>query len=334
MNGSYWNNTTNTTDLRVTDGSAIGDFVISTNQIQHSTGSITIQPNQSSNPTVTTPGLSTANLYLYSNTIGGQYISTDVSSILITQSGDIFVANDGTSVLYTNAPELVVGASNINFTAQAAGDINLTGNTTVTGDLHATGNITWDGNLQFGDNLTQDTVTFGAEINSNIIPSNDNFWNLGQSVLRWATIYANTANSTSITTINLAATNFTGSGTNALNGNVIIGATDSNTLTVTAKINSDLIPSTTNAGNLGQNYEASVPSGGSLTFSSGNYLALNDPQTIGTQSYTFECFFYTASNGLQTILGATATGGMSIWLLGDGINPVTIIQIDRSNIGY
>jgi hypothetical protein len=328
----FINNTTNTTNLRVPYVSAIGDFVISTNQIQHSTGSITIQPNQSSNPTVTTPGLSTANLYLYGNTISSLYISTNVSTALITQDGHIFVANDGTSVLYTNVPELVVGASNINFTAQAAGDINLTGNTTVTGDLHATGNITWDGNLQFGDNLSQDTVTFGAEIASNIIPNTNNVWNLGQSALRWSTIYANTANSTSITTINLAATNFTGSGTNALNGNVIIGATDSNTLTVTAKINSDLIPSTTNAGNLGQNYEASVPSGGSLTFSSGNYLALNDPQTIGTQSYTFECFFYTASNGLQTLLGAANPGGMSIWLFGNGINPVTIIQIDRSYV--
>ena len=70
----------------------------------------------------------------------------------------------------------------------------------------------------------------------------------------------------------------------------------------------------------------------SLSFSGSNYLSLSTAQTIGTQAYTFECFFYTASNGLQTILGASATGGMSVWLLGDGINPVTIIQIDRSNI--
>jgi len=70
----------------------------------------------------------------------------------------------------------------------------------------------------------------------------------------------------------------------------------------------------------------------SLSFSSNSYLSLSAAQTIGTQSFTFECFFYTASNGLQTILGALASGGMSIWLLGDGVNPVTTIQIDRSNI--
>ena len=70
----------------------------------------------------------------------------------------------------------------------------------------------------------------------------------------------------------------------------------------------------------------------SLSFSGSNYLSLSAAQTIGTQAYTFECFFYTASNGLQTILGASATGGMSIWLFGDGINPVTTIQIDRSYV--
>jgi len=70
----------------------------------------------------------------------------------------------------------------------------------------------------------------------------------------------------------------------------------------------------------------------SLSFSSNSYLSLSAAQTIGTQAFTFECFFYTASNGLQTILGASASGGMSIWLLGDGVNPVTTIQIDRSYV--
>jgi len=68
----------------------------------------------------------------------------------------------------------------------------------------------------------------------------------------------------------------------------------------------------------------------SLSFSSNSHLSLSDAQTIGTQSFTFECFFYTASNGLQTLLGASSAGGMSIWLFGDGVNPVTTIQIDRS----
>jgi hypothetical protein len=77
--------------------------------------------------------------------------------------------------------------------------------------------------------------------------------------------------------------------------------------------------------------QGTVPSG-SLNFSSSSYLSLSAAQTIGTQAFTFECFFYTASNGLQTILGASSSSGMSIWLFGDGVNPLTTIQIDRSNV--
>jgi hypothetical protein len=446
----FINNTTNTTNLRVPDTTTVGDFVISTNQIQHATGSITIVPNQSSNPTVTTPGLSTANLYLYGNTISDT------------------VTNDS-----------------INFTAEAAGNINLNNNTTVTGNLRATGNITANGNIQFGDNLTQDTVSFGAEIDSDIIPSTDNAWNLGSSSLslEWANLYVTNLKTGSLTSTNLTVNNinltlapgytvyvsvngndantgihqhapvrtvayalsiatagteiviFPGtyteifpltvpagvsvrgagiravtiqptSGTNTNNAFLMNGETTVEFLTVkdfyapgnafsfapnfTVTTRSPYVQNVTvitvgpNAGNgalvdgslaTSASKEASmlfssvtmiVPNAtgiqatngarvewlnsftyfayrgiyltqgmspsGSLTFSSNNYLSLGTAQTIGTQAYTFECFFYTASNGLQTLLGASSSGGMSIWLFGNGTNPVTTIQIDRSYV--
>ena len=105
-----------------------------------------------------------------------------------------------------------------------------------------------------------------------------------------------------------------------------LGNQVTDTIDFEMEFTSDIIPAVDNVYNLGQG------SGGSLTFSSSNYLSLSTAQTIGTQPFTFECFFYTASNGLQTLLGATSAGAMSIWLLGDGINPVTIIQIDRSGV--
>jgi hypothetical protein len=96
-----------------------------------------------------------------------------------------------------------------------------------------------------------------------------------------------------------------------------------NSLTGTANTEINISPT-------GKTIIGSTTVASSLSFSSNSYLSLSAAQTIGTQSFTFECFFYTASNGLQTILGASAGGGMSIWLLGDGANPVTTIQIDRS----
>jgi hypothetical protein len=129
----------------------------------------------------------------------------------------------------------------------------------------------------------------------------------------------------------LTNTNFTNdltvSGDVTVGGSLInLGNQVTDTIDFEMEFISDIIPAVDNVYNLGQG------SGGSLTFSSSNYLSLSAPQTIGTQAFTFECFFYTASNGLQTILGASSTGGMSIWLLGDGTNPVTTIQIDRSYV--
>jgi len=66
----------------------------------------------------------------------------------------------------------------------------------------------------------------------------------------------------------------------------------------------------------------------SLSFSGSNYLSLSDAQTIGTQAFTFECFFYSTGNfssSIQTILGANAPLGMSIFFLTS-----SIIQVDRA----
>jgi hypothetical protein len=134
-----------TVNLIVDTTADIGNWVISASTIQQVTSSITISPSQGSNPTIVTPGLSTANLYIYANTISDT------------------VSNDSISI-----------------TANGTGAINLTGNTTVTGNLHATGTITWDGNVTLGSS-SSDTVAFGAEINSNILPSTTNTYNLGST---------------------------------------------------------------------------------------------------------------------------------------------------------
>ena len=66
----------------------------------------------------------------------------------------------------------------------------------------------------------------------------------------------------------------------------------------------------------------------SLGFSGSNYLSLSNAQTIGTQAFTFECFFYSTGNfssAIQTILGANAPLGMSIFFLTS-----SIIQVDRA----
>ena len=136
-NGATTNSKIGTVNLRVDTTANIGNFTIGTNTIQHLTSSITITP--ASSGTTITPGLSTNNLYLYGNN-------------------------------YTNT----VTNNSINISPNGTGQINLAnGNgsvdVTVNAGLHATGDITWDGNVTLGNAVT-DTITFAAEVNSDILP--------------------------------------------------------------------------------------------------------------------------------------------------------------------
>jgi hypothetical protein len=213
----YTPNAIDTINLIVDSAVDIGNFVLSGSTFQHLTSSITISPNQASNPTIVVPSLSTANILISGDTINNT------------------VSND-----------------NLNFvlTSPTTAQINLNNNTLINGNLHATGTITWDGNITLG-NASTDTVSFGAEIASSIVPSVTNTYNLGTSSLTWATFYANTATVNGVSSTNLSTTNLTGSGTNNLNGNVVVGTTNTNTFNVAASFNSNIVPSATNTYNLG-----------------------------------------------------------------------------------
>jgi hypothetical protein len=72
----------------------------------------------------------------------------------------------------------------------------ITGNSTVTGtlgvssDVSVGGNLTVAGNTTLGDNAAVDLVTFNARVQSHVVPSADNAYDLGSSSLRWANLYA------------------------------------------------------------------------------------------------------------------------------------------------
>ena len=74
------------------------------------------------------------------------------------------------------------------------GNVTASANLSVGGDLTVTGNATINGNLTFGDAIT-DTVSFGADINSNFIPDVDDTYDLGSSAQEWRNLYVDgTAN--------------------------------------------------------------------------------------------------------------------------------------------
>jgi len=77
----------------------------------------------------------------------------------------------------------VGGAINTLSHITASGNLKIGGNATITGDT------TINGNLTFG-NSTSDSVNFGAEISSSIIPDADGTYNLGSVSKRWKELHS------------------------------------------------------------------------------------------------------------------------------------------------
>ncbi len=73
-----------------------------------------------------------------------------------------------------------------------AGNSYIGGNLTLGGNLDATGNIDADGNVTTGDANT-DSITFNADVTSNIRPNTDDTYDIGTTALRWKDIHAVTA---------------------------------------------------------------------------------------------------------------------------------------------
>jgi hypothetical protein len=99
---------------------------------------------------------------------------------------------DGTKIetgnlrLSGNTFESIVGPINV---VSATDQVNFLNNVNISGDLDVTGNITIAGNIQVGDQAT-DTVNFVAGVDSDILPSITDQYNLGRSDLEWKHLYA------------------------------------------------------------------------------------------------------------------------------------------------
>jgi hypothetical protein len=180
VNDLYAPNAIDAVGLTVDNTADLGNFVISTNNIQNAIGNITLSG------IIVTPGLTTNNLHLSSNIIGNN-VTNDNINISPNGSGAINLSNQNSNVQVT-----------------------------VNGNLHATGNITFDGNITLGSSPSS-TINFTAEVNSNILPNANNAYSLGSNSLQWANVYTNTFSvgsttvpTTSSTTMNVGNLSFNG----------------------------------------------------------------------------------------------------------------------------
>ena len=140
------------------------------------------------------------------------FLINSTNGITFTNGGSTTYV-DGTKIetgnlrLSGNTFESITGAINVE---SATDEINFLNNVNITGDLDVTGNITIAGNIQVGDQTT-DTVNFVAGVNSDILPSETDLYDLGSSGLRWANLYANES---TIGLVNISQNTITTTATN------------------------------------------------------------------------------------------------------------------------
>jgi len=104
--------------------------------------------------------------------------------------------------------QIGIGKINPSYLLDVAGDVNIDGDLEVLGDIHAVGNITFDagtgGRIILGTG-PEDEVDFNADVISDIIPDQDNLFDLGSAAQQWQDLNVYGVRSSSVLAINATA---------------------------------------------------------------------------------------------------------------------------------
>ena len=130
--------------------------------------------------------------------ISGNTITSSAATLnLVSSDGGLIVYQSKLLVddlkLENNVISTISSNSNLELRPHGTGTVEIYGDTNVTGNITATGNISADGNIQIGSTNqsipNNDTVTFNAKINSDIIPDTDDLRSLGSDTNRWKDLW-------------------------------------------------------------------------------------------------------------------------------------------------
>lgn len=132
-------------------------------------------------------------------------------------------------------------------TLQVDESATVAANLTVSGNATISTNLTVNGNTTIG-NAATDTITVTADVASNLIPSVDNTYDLGATTDEWRNLYIDGIAQVDTLQVDESAT-ITADLT--VNGNTTLGNAATDTVTITADVASNLIPSVDNTHDLG-----------------------------------------------------------------------------------
>lgn len=181
-------------------------------------------------------------------------------------SGNLILkSNTTTAVTFTNANADFAGTLDVTGATTLDSTLTVVNSTSLQDTLTVTGNTTLNSDVTVGDAVT-DTLTVNAKVGSDFIPTTDATYDLGSSSLEWNNLYLDgTANVDTLqvdenatVTGNLSVagnTSTTGNntigGNLSVNGNTTLGNAATDTVTITADVASNIIPSVDSTYTLG-----------------------------------------------------------------------------------
>jgi hypothetical protein len=276
-------------------------------------------------------------------------------SISVGGTGRIDLDGDDDTSIRASADDVITFEAGAVDIAQVTATQAISGSSISTGSfgrLELAGNASIDGDLTLGGNITigdadSDSITINADLTSNLIPNADNTYDLGSSAKQWKDIYINgigyidqlgtdadpvaayissgELDGTVIGGESAAAATVT---TLSATGDVDLGDATSDTITATARFDSDIVPSTDSARDLGtsalQFAEAHIDTGyidaitatGTSTLSTVDIGAgAIDGTTIGASSAAAATFTTVATSG--NVSGSSVSTGSFGKVLGD-----------------
>lgn len=185
--------------------------------------------------------------------------TANVDTLVVDETATITGATTLSSTLgVTGATTLsstlgVTGATTLSSTLAVTGattlssTLDVTGAATLSSDLTVAGNTVLNGNTTIG-NAATDTVTITADVSSNIIPSADSIYTLGDSSNYWSAGYIDALTTTGNVSI---GGNLTVTGNATISGNLTFGDADTDTVSFSADVVSDILPDVTGTYDLG-----------------------------------------------------------------------------------
>jgi len=190
--------------------------------------------------------------HIHDGTVGGGAPIVSVGPVqdVVITTGTLRPKTDNTIDLGTSTLEFkdlyIDGIAYVD-TLQVDESATIAANLTVTGNATISTNLTVNGNTTIG-NAATDTITVTADVASNLIPSLDKTYDLGASTDECRDIWIDGTATIDTLQVDESATitaNLT------VNGNTTLGNAATDTVTITADVASNLIPSADNTYDLG-----------------------------------------------------------------------------------